>query len=188
MGVSISLSRGLSFQVGQPLSNPRLPKGLFQSRYREAWRFKMIFVCSMSDLFQFQSRNREACRFKSEGVPPVSWWEKVSISESRGLSFQVLDIDIAMRWIHFPFPSRYREACRFKQIRRIFTSVLMSCFDLVIERLVVSSETVHIIVLEAEAFQSRNREACRFKTEYLSPVYVSMNRFHLVIERLVVSS
>ena len=87
--VSISLSRGFSFQESrQPNSNR--PECLpFQSRYREAFHFRHHTQPSTLPTSRFQSRYREAFHFRSESSSESASANcHVSISLSRGFSFQ----------------------------------------------------------------------------------------------------
>ena len=134
---------------------------LFQSRNREAYLFKDRMLNSHLPVISFQSRNREAYLFKSAKNPAGQWlgitfqsrnreaylfkykcvrWRRrcyvVSISESRGLSFQ------GNRAVPTPF-----RLARFNLVieRLIFSSLggvppvpSRAGFNLVIERLIFS--------------------------------------------------
>ena len=110
----------------------------------------------------FQSRNRDAFQVRfienATGTPR----QPVSISQSRGFSFQAGAFAPAA-----PCPkSRFNLA-----IERLFISgwrqfgdnILHTCFNLAIERLFISGDDMSAEKLDGFLFQSRNREAFHFR-------------------------
>ena len=126
---------------------PQTPSALcyqsFQSRNRDAFRFKFDVVFNIRQncrLFQFQSRNRDAFRFK----------DAFSSGGKR------------VKWVMFQ--SRNRDAFRFKILADMLRSWLLDCFNLGIEMLFISSHAPMIAsTISPIMFQSRNRDAFRFK-------------------------
>ena len=90
------------------------------------------------DSVEFQSRNRDAFRFKASASPVYGRYRQVSISESRCFSFQggmSLPTNTPLLW----FQSRNRDAFRFKASRAKLKPTPLTSFNLGIEMLFVSS-------------------------------------------------
>ena len=138
--VSISESRCFSFQV----SNWNISNGYstrkFQSRNRDAFRFKGgQDLGSIHRSISFQSRNRDAFRFKKSPT---------TLSK----------VNVAL------FQSRNRDAFRFKlKGWQIWTASHYFGFNLGIEMLFVSRASLICRRWCYQEFQSRNRDAFRFK-------------------------
>ena len=62
----------------------------------------------------------------------------------------------------------------------------MNCFNLVIERLLISGQSRVVIAMSAFQFQSRYRAASHFRSDRRARGYPRL-RFNLVIERLLIS-
>ena len=131
----------------------------------------------------FQSRNREAFHFRVSPVSPVLQRRYiVSISQSRGFSFQVEKRADARgcRYVSisqsrgFSFQDGYDQDDRFAYLR----------FNLAIERLFISGTPTGFTGGNYTMFQSRNREAFPFRCRHFAePIYESPG-FNLAIERL----
>ena len=158
---------------------------LFQSRYREAFHFRSPFAWRRRIRPTFQSRYREAFHFRATCFELAAVTRIVSISLSRGFSFQ--------------------GKARPKRI------TICISFNLVIERLFSSGKNPPLNLRQAEAFQSRYREAFHFRDASVlvfnvnREVSISLSRgfsfqernpleptgthpsFNLVIERLFIS-
>ena len=179
--VSISESRCFSFQGSSYIIGPFRNINGFQSRNRDAFRFKIskskgeetiesIVSISESRCFSFQ-----VVRVTHHQTPSSS----VSISESRCFSFQ--GYGLSSREYTYEFQSRNRDAFRFKHDccngnRNQFQSRNRDAF-----RFKATTVTNDLFW----RFQSRNRDAFRFKT--LGSVKLPC-RFNLGIEMLFVSS
>ena len=140
------------------------PAILFQSRNRDAFRFKLTLALwrytvdsvsiSESRCFSFQvtamclamSSSSSGFNlgiemlFVSRTLDALREHElnTVSISESRCFSFQVNYVNPSTRH-HLKFQSRNRDAFRFKAYNPFSSSTSLSCFNLGIEMLFVSS-------------------------------------------------
>ena len=131
---------------------------MFQSRYRAASHFRSALDIQPPSSAMFQSRYRAASHFRIAGKPFV----------------QV---------VHVTFQSRYRAASHFRVgrvPRRRFR--LRRCFNLVIERLLISGSTLSERTATAgTGFQSRYRAASHFRGRFVShgdnyyPVSISLS-------------
>ena len=118
--VSISESRCFSFQVKSTLFLILTKQCRFQSRNRDAFRFKFSHNMTTARHHpMFQSRNRDAFRFK------------MRINESPSVPIAEM------------FQSRNRDAFRFKRATHFGCSPLHLSFNLGIEMLFVSRNLRH---------------------------------------------
>ena len=135
--VSISLSSGFSFQEVHLRLRP-MHRLLFQSRYRAASHFRKALHAECSWVAKFQSRYRAASHFRSTREVRFLLPAPVSISLSSGFSFQGL--------------------------RGQIPQGTLKCFNLVIERLLISgclfASGLHELYI---MFQSRYRAASHFR-------------------------
>ncbi len=112
---------------------------MFQSRNRDAFRFKIIVKFRGGiTTGMFQSRNRDAFRFKCSVLGLIMF-----NSNSFNLVIEMLfvssaDVSVTGNAIRM-FQSRNRDAFRFKQHKATLHASRLPSFNLVIERLFVSS-------------------------------------------------
>ena len=122
-------------------SHPRLKGSLFQSRNRDAFRFKLGGDRGIiGGIAWFQSRNRDAFRFKDTEI------HRDGHDGFRGFNLVIemlfvsrvrrVTLNPALEW----FQSRNRDAFRFKRLKVLWRARLDSSFNLVIEMLFVSSD------------------------------------------------
>ena len=129
---------------------------LFISGFRCRWMTK-------SGVSMFQSRNRDAFHFRARGIPRGGYTFGVSISQSRGFSFQVgirrwqprdiFEVSISQSRC-FSFQGRFG----IQHARRLTIR-----FNLAIEMLFISGRSFVDIASDAGVFQSRNRDAFHFR-------------------------
>ena len=140
------------------------------------------------DAQEFQSRNRDACHFRSRTLLIFRLWtvrfnlaiemlvisgsrelldsfkfRKVSISQSRCLSFQVMSGKLANRTLMFQ--SRNRDACHFRSTRTTNASLHSHRVSISQSRCLSFQEHLEDFHSERERFQSRNRDACHFRAQ-----------------------
>ena len=146
---------------------------MFQSRNRDAFDFKSTAgssIHSKSSGLMFQSRNRDAFDFKSRlpltrhrfGLPFPSFQSR----NRDAFDFKYHDVSVNLNTGEL-FQSRNRDAFDFKRDEGIETDTLLDSFNLVIEMLLISSETLILHWIHSQKFQSRNRDAFDFKRMYL---------------------
>ena len=183
----------------------------FQSRNREAFHFRLSRRARYSKRNWFQSRNREAFHFRRNRHVCNRHRMYVSISQSRGFSFQ----GIRTRHSHTILRWSFNLA-----IERLFisggnrTCIVLSVqrrFNLAIERLFISGATApmhgvrrcRVSISQSrgfsfqdkrategifgESFQSRNREAFHFRNPCRLLFPIPTRSFNLAIERLFIS-
>ena len=160
---------------------------MFQSRNRDACHFRMYTMTTYRRVSMlFQSRNRDACHFRSSTQAQTSALARfnlaiemliisgcehesaarhhirVSISQSRCLSFQA-------RWREVVMPlsvGSFNLAIEMLVISGTICprrTTRISCFNLAIEMLVISGDSVAAQSSRCASFQSRNRDACHFR-------------------------
>ncbi len=113
-------------------------------------------------------------------------FEQVSISLSSGFSFQ--DSDCRVGQTQFDVSISLSSGFSF-QVPRTFwrTSTPRLCFNLVIERLLISGASCSRESIAARMFQSRYRAASHFRCASSLNIIVTFMCFNLVIERLLIS-
>ena len=185
--VSISLSSGFSFQVVNLSQSQRETIVAFQSRYRAASHFR-----------DRRGRGLGACMV-------------VSISLSSGFSFQVGNR--RARRVNLFVSISLSSGFSFQVRRSQLTLLQFRCFNLVIERLLISGYTGgdtwdvdtylrvsislssgfsfqvngHAVCERVSKFQSRYRAASHFRSSRKPSRDICCNSFNLVIERLLIS-
>ena len=85
------------------------------------------------------------------------------------------------------FQSRYRAASHFRNKRGYVCVAPVPCFNLVIERLLISGPSTIVFAPFTLQFQSRYRAASHFRSLPLCLPLRCKTRFNLVIERLLIS-
>ena len=124
---------------------------------------------------------------RSIGCIPPGEPQFVSISLSSGFSFQVRCSSSGLSAFSM-FPSRYRAASHFRLAILIAPARTDACFNLVIERLLISGSSASFTVVTALSFQSRYRAASHFRSAGAANRTCRLrSSFNLVIERLLIS-
>ena len=185
--VSISLSSGFSFQVasrhlqksGRCLVSISLSSGFsFQGAARLSQVASLSSFNLVIERLLISGRITETERSRNSDV---------SISLSSGFSFQVKNLPMRYKPCQ-KFQSRYRAASHFRARLTEDSDEHVTCFNLVIERLLISgAPRPQPRSLATFLFQSRYRAASHFRNIPETSTAAYTGRFNLVIERLLIS-